>query len=77
MLVSSSLAVLDIVWLRCEIVKEWHYGLTLLPREANAEEEDTDPTVEAIVRSRQDLGWELVRVTERADAELLIFRRPA
>jgi hypothetical protein len=33
--------------------------------------------VEAVVRSRLDLGWELVRKAERDDMELLVFRRPA
>jgi len=58
-------------------VNEWRYALTLLPREAAWDAHDTEATVEAVVRSRRDHGWELVRVTERDEAELLIFRRPA
>ena len=58
-------------------MKTWRYGLTLLPREVASDEENESATVEAVVLSRQKLGWELVRVTERDDAELLVFRRPA
>jgi hypothetical protein len=57
-------------------MEAWRYGLTLLPRETG-DEEGTEVTVDAVVRSRQDLGWELLRVTERSDAEVLVFRRPA
>jgi hypothetical protein len=65
------------VWLPCGSMEAWRYGLTLLPREKSIEEQSAEETVEAVVRSRQDLGWELVRVSARDNAELLIFRRPA
>jgi hypothetical protein len=55
----------------------WRYGLTLLPLEMAEDEESVEATVEAVVRSRLDLGWELVRKAERDDMELLVFRRPA
>jgi len=55
----------------------WRYGLTLLPRELTSDEKGVEATVEAVVRSRQDHGWELVRKAERDDSELLVFRRPA
>ena len=57
-------------------VKTWRYGLTLLPRDATSDDQSGE-VIEAVVRSREDLGWELVRVTERDDSELLVFRRPA
>jgi len=57
-------------------VKTWRYGLTLLPREKTSEDQSSG-VIEAVVRCREDLGWELVRVTERDDSELLVFRRPA
>lgn len=63
-------------WLPCRDMKRWRYGLTLLPRETG-DEDGSEVTVEAVVRSRQDLGWELVRVRERTDSEVLVFRRPA
>jgi hypothetical protein len=63
-------------WLRCRAMTTWRYGLTLLPRETG-DEEGSEVTVEAVVRSRHDLGWELVRVTTRTDSEVLVFRRPA
>ena len=40
-------------------------------------EQGAEEAVEAVVRSRQTLGWELVRVSARDDVELLVFRRPA
>jgi hypothetical protein len=58
-------------------MKTWRYGLTLLPREKAPAEDGAERTVEAVVRSRQDLGWELVRVSARDNAEVLVFRRPA
>jgi len=58
-------------------MKTWRYGLTLLPREKTPAEDSAEMTVEAVVRSRQDLGWELVRVSARDNAEVLVFRRPA
>jgi hypothetical protein len=58
-------------------VRTWRYGLTLLPRETAPNEQVNDETVKAVVRSRENLGWELVRVTERDDSELLVFRKPA
>jgi hypothetical protein len=60
-----------------KIVERWRYGLTLLPRETAPNDQCIDGTVEAVVRSRENLGWELIRVTERDDSELLVFRRPA
>ncbi len=65
------------MWLPCTAVQQWRYGLTLLPRENSSDEERGEATIEAVVCSRQELGWELVRVTERDDSELLVFRRPA
>ncbi len=56
--------------------KSW-YGLTLVPRDQKSENHDVEEAVEAIVRARQAEGWELVRVAERDDSEVLIFRRPA
>jgi len=58
-------------------VKTWFYGITLLPVEKTSDEEGVHATVEAVVRSREDLGWELVRRTARDDSEVLVFRRPA
>lgn len=57
-------------------MEAWRYGLTLLPRDTG-DEEGSEVTVDAVVRSRRDLGWELIRVTERGDSEVLVFRRPA
>ena len=57
-------------------VMTWRYGLTLLPREKTSHDQ-SGGVIEAVVRSREDLGWELVRVTERDDSELFVFRRPA
>jgi hypothetical protein len=57
-------------------MEAWRYGLTLLPRETD-DEERNEISVEAVVRSRQDLGWELVRVSAGTDSEVLVFRRPA
>jgi len=54
----------------------WQYGLTLLPRELASDEDCVEATVEAVVRPREDLGWELVRKAECDDSELLVFRRP-
>jgi hypothetical protein len=56
---------------------EWRFGVTLVPRDEASEERERQRTVEAIVRARQDRGWELVRVTERDDSELFVFRQPA
>jgi|HubBroStandDraft_4_1064222.scaffolds.fasta_scaffold961702_1 hypothetical protein len=64
-------------WLPSRVMNTWRYGLTLLPLETVADEESVEATVEAVVRSRLDLGWELVRKAERDDTELLVFRRPA
>jgi hypothetical protein len=58
-------------------VGESWYGLTLVPREQKSENHDIEDAVEAIVRARQAKGWELVRVAERDNSEVLIFRRPA
>jgi hypothetical protein len=58
------------------VSKSW-YGLTLVPRELKPESHDVEGAVEAIVRARQAKGWELVRVAERDNSEVLIFRRPA
>jgi hypothetical protein len=55
----------------------WRYGLTLLPLEATSESGSVDATIEQLVRSRRDLGWELVRKTEHDDSEVLVFRKPA
>jgi hypothetical protein len=64
-------------WLPFRAVQKWRYGLTLLPRETASDGDSLEATVEAVVRSRRDLGWELVRKAERDDSELLVFRRPA
>jgi hypothetical protein len=64
-------------WLPSRVMNTWRYGLTLLPLEMAVDEESVEATVEAVVRSRLDLGWELVRKAERDDMELLVFRRPA
>jgi hypothetical protein len=58
-------------------VQKWRYGLTLLPREITSDDQRGEATIEAVVCSRRKLGWELVRVTERDDSELLVFRQPA
>ncbi len=58
-------------------MNRWRYGLTLLPRESAPDQESVEETIAAVVRSRQDLGWELVRKAEHDDSELLVFRRPA
>jgi hypothetical protein len=58
-------------------MKICRYGLTLLPLEATSDGESVDATVEGLVRSRRDLGWELVRTTVHDDSELLVFRKPA
>ena len=58
-------------------MQQWRYGLTLLPRDTSADEDSIEATVEAVVRSRRDHGWELVRKAEGDDSELLVFRRPA
>jgi hypothetical protein len=58
-------------------VQKWRYGLTLLPRENTSDETRGEEAVDAVVWSRRERGWELVRVTARDDAELLVFRRPA
>jgi len=48
-----------------------------VPRDIGPEVQDTIVTVETAVQARRARGWELIRVTEREDAELLVFRRPA
>ena len=62
---------------RSEGVGEWRYGLTLVPRDNGTEAQDTGVTVEAVVQARRARGWELIRVTEKENAELLVFRQPA
>jgi len=42
-----------------------------------SDEEGVHVTIESVVGSREDLGWELVRRTELDDSEVLAFRRPA
>jgi hypothetical protein len=56
-------------------VAKWRYGLTLVPRDKTLVE--GRPAVDALVRARRDLGWEFLRITERDDSEMLVFRRPA
>jgi len=58
-------------------VGECWYGLTLVPRDPEPDEHGIEEALETIVRSRQERGWELVRVSERDHYEMLVFRRPA
>jgi hypothetical protein len=56
-------------WVRCHAVTT-RYGLILVPVEELSDVEHIHATIEAVVRAREDLGWELVRRAERDDSEV-------